>query len=35
MVQTVDDIETKGHGGELKMGTKENVGTTFIIILPT
>lgn len=28
------DIITKGHGGELKANTKENKGTTFIIILP-
>ena len=28
------DIITKGHGGELKVVTKEGVGTTFIIILP-
>ncbi|MEO6254241.1 MAG: HAMP domain-containing sensor histidine kinase, partial [Ferruginibacter sp.] len=29
------DIVTKGHGGELKVETKENEGTTFIIILPS
>ncbi len=28
------DIVTKGHGGELKVETKEGEGTTFIIILP-
>ncbi|HCW08669.1 MAG TPA: two-component sensor histidine kinase, partial [Cytophagales bacterium] len=28
------DIVTKGHGGELNVETKENDGTTFIIILP-
>ena len=28
------DIVTKGHGGELKVETKENVGTTFTIQLP-
>ena len=28
------DIITKGHGGELKVETKEGNGTTFIIILP-
>ena len=28
------DIVTKGHGGELKVETKENEGTQFIIILP-
>jgi len=28
------DIITKGHGGELKVETKENKGTTFIINLP-
>ena len=29
------DIVTKGHGGELKVETKEAEGTTFIIKLPT
>jgi signal transduction histidine kinase len=28
------DIITKGHGGSLKVETKENVGTTFIIEIP-
>ena len=28
------DIVTKGHGGELKVETKENEGSTFTIILP-
>lgn len=28
------DIVTKGHGGELKVETKEGDGTTFIILLP-
>ncbi len=28
------DIVTKGHGGELKVNTKENEGTEFTIILP-
>ena len=28
------DIITKGHGGELKVKTKENLGSTFIISLP-
>ncbi|MFT3935832.1 MAG: ATP-binding protein [Chitinophagaceae bacterium] len=28
------DIVTKGHGGELKVDTKENEGTTFTIVLP-
>ncbi len=28
------DIITKGHGGELKVETKEGEGTSFIIILP-
>ncbi|MDY0103811.1 MAG: tetratricopeptide repeat protein [Lentimicrobium sp.] len=28
------DIVTKGHGGELKMETKEGEGTTFIVYLP-
>ena len=27
------DIVTKGHGGELKVETKEGEGTTFIIVL--
>ncbi len=29
------DIVTKGHGGELKVETKEGEGSEFIIILPT
>ncbi len=29
------DIVTKGHGGELKVETKEGEGTTFIISFPT
>jgi signal transduction histidine kinase len=29
------DIITKGHGGELKVETKEGEGTTFIISIPT
>ena len=29
------DIVTKGHGGELKVETKEGEGTQFIIILNT
>jgi signal transduction histidine kinase len=29
------DIVTKGHSGELKVETKENEGSTFIITLPT
>jgi signal transduction histidine kinase len=28
------DIVTKGHGGELKVETKEGEGTTFTIIIP-
>ena len=28
------DIITKGHGGEIKVESKENEGTEFIIILP-
>ena len=28
------DIITKGHGGELKVETKEGKGSTFIIRLP-
>ena len=28
------DIATKGHGGELKVATKEGEGAEFIIILP-
>ncbi len=27
-------IQTKGHGGELKVETKKGEGTTFIIQLP-
>ena len=33
MVQTIYDI-VKAHGGEIKIETKENEGTTFIIQLP-
>jgi signal transduction histidine kinase len=29
------DIITRGHGGELKVETKEGKGAEFIIILPT
>jgi signal transduction histidine kinase len=29
------DIITRGHGGELKVETKESEGAEFIIILPT
>ncbi|MGC4101121.1 sensor histidine kinase [Ferruginibacter sp.] len=29
------DIVTKGHGGELKVDTKENEGATFSIIIPS
>jgi signal transduction histidine kinase len=28
------DIVTKGHGGELKVETKEGEGTAFIVLLP-
>ena len=28
------DIITKGHGGELKVESKEGEGTTFIVLLP-
>ena len=28
------DIVTKGHGGELKVETKEGEGSTFVILLP-
>jgi signal transduction histidine kinase len=35
MVQTIYDIITKAHGGELKVETKEGEGTTFIIHIPT
>ncbi len=34
MVQTIYDIITKGHAGELKVETKEGEGTTFTISLP-
>ena len=33
VIQTVYDI-VKAHGGEIKVDTKENEGTTFIIQLP-
>ena len=29
------EIVTKSHGGELKVDTKQGIGTTFIITLPT
>ncbi|MFN9784803.1 MAG: ATP-binding protein [Sphingobacteriales bacterium] len=28
------DIVTKGHGGELRMDSREGIGTTFTIIIP-
>jgi signal transduction histidine kinase len=28
------EIVTKSHSGELKVETKQGIGTTFIIILP-
>ena len=34
MVQTVYDIVTKGHGGALKVETKENEFTECTITLP-
>ena len=34
VIQTGYDIVTKGHGGELRVETKEGVGTEFIIQLP-
>jgi signal transduction histidine kinase len=33
VIQTSYDI-VKAHGGEIKVNTKENEGTTFIIHLP-
>jgi signal transduction histidine kinase len=33
MVQTIYDI-IKGHGGELKVETKEDEGSEFVIQLP-
>jgi signal transduction histidine kinase len=33
VIQTMYDI-VKAHGGEIKVETKENEGTTFIILLP-
>ncbi len=35
VIQTFYDIVTKGHGGDLKVETKKNEGTTFIIQIPT
>ena len=29
------DIVTKGHGGELKVESKEGIGTKFLILIPT
>lgn len=34
VIQTIDDIITKAHGGELKVETKEGEGSEFIIQLP-
>ena len=34
VIQTMYDIITKGHGGELKVETKEGEGSEFIIALP-
>jgi hypothetical protein len=34
VIQTGYDIVTKGHGGELRVETKEGIGTEFIIQLP-
>lgn len=34
VIQTIYDIVTKGHGGELKVETKEGEGTTFSIVIP-
>jgi len=34
MVQTIFDIITKGHGGEIKVETEESEGTQFTITLP-
>jgi len=34
VIQTIYDIVTKGHGGELNVETKEGVGSEFIIYLP-
>ncbi len=33
MVQTIYDI-VKAHGGELKVETKESMGSTFTVTLP-
>ena len=33
VIQTSHDIVTKGHGGELKVETKEGEGSEFIIQL--
>ena len=33
VIQTIYDI-VKAHGGEIKVETKQNEGTTFIIQLP-
>ena len=34
VIQTDYDIVTKGHGGELRVETKEEIGSEFIIQLP-
>jgi hypothetical protein len=34
VIQTGYDIVTKGHGGELRVETKEGIGSEFIIQFP-
>jgi hypothetical protein len=34
VIQTGYDIVTKGHGGELRVETKEGIGSELIIQLP-
>lgn len=34
VIQTIYDIVTKGHGGEIKVETIDSEGTEFIIHLP-
>ena len=34
VIQTIYDIITKGHGGELFVETGEGIGTNFMILIP-
>ena len=34
VIQTISDIITKGHNGEMKVETQEGEGSKFIVYLP-